>query len=417
MTHMADAGRFHETDAPASSPKEHQKKASLFRDVTETLLMQWQQTILPAMKMLSYTFSMLWLETVVHPIVEGVRGLVLLSGRIVELALGRRHSQTSEALRKTYGLSPKSAKTMRKQGKQEQEENWGTILQEARETSLEDTTPGTAVALLPDKKASSEKTTRPSQMLDHEEIRGLDDIFTTPVQGIFSDEKKPVALPGRYHTRQKSEKISASEPPPAIALIDKSEKESYAARPTALPAKLPARLATVAQAESSEPANEPIRFDESIRRKVRWPEGENVSAVALPETAISRISGTTGLSTTHETLSAVPTLETSMSNSLVRTSDRPAPTAHSSGTGTLDKTRAERPTRQKPPHKTPPRPVALRPTGRFAESSLSKSDGEENRSFDYILHSNKMLANSISHLVDRYFQKVEQEEQRTTPQS
>jgi hypothetical protein len=244
-----------------------------------------------------------------------------------------------------------------------------------------------------------------------EEIRGLDDIFTSPVTEIFAD--KP-----HYQTKP----VSA--------------RESFE------------RITT--PAASAEPASSPEdntpRFDESLLRKVRWPSPEKLDSLS-----------TARASETGETQNVQSSVASQQIAEEAEAIQRflPVPAAKSEGEADIPKpyesgiasavgndayapenmTETPDPVAQDHQPAEHPAGVSGETVGTVLQGELVEDDEtaktleplhtqpvrerlkldddlqEDLSTFDYMIRNNRILSHSIANLVDRYFYQASQEEE------
>lgn len=261
MTHLLNENEQHEAGSQ-DIKLWSQYGTSLVQDLNDTFSLFWEQIIRPAFKAIRSTIAVYWPVAFSTP---------LQSQRIKFANPTRRKvAQTSEAFRKTYGLSLESAIAMRKiQGSLG--EDWATAIQgqtrihQGKANRWADARPKTttiatkpvmpanngpsipSIAAIPSMPAIKfSGTNAPGE---HEEIRGLDDIFTGPVKGLFLEETK------------------TAKPQPMVAQTQQGSRSAE-------------NMAERAPIDPSIEPEEPIRFNDNVLRKVRWPQVEATASTS-----------------------------------------------------------------------------------------------------------------------------------------
>lgn len=439
MTHLLNENDQHEAGNPEARLWA-QYGTSLIEDLNDTFDLLWRQIIRPALKAIRNTIAVYWPIAYSAPV----------QARQLKFAQPtcRKVAHTSEAFRKTYGLSLESAIAMRKiQGSlgedwasaihaptrvhQGKSNRWADARQKPAAVAIKPIPPSESVIAAPSSVVKPSGRNAPAA---NEEILGLDDIFTGPVKGLFL-EGIQAASETRVVQPQTSPRVILPQP------------ESLPGRTVTETRPLLIEKLELEKVEKIEKAEKPCRFDDAVIRQVRWPIADEPGTVkhdgVLPDMPMYELYAPEETTTawfsmieaTPEIVSqaAAPDSEPAPvepdgtadigqgddSDRGAECTDVGGPGQNSSDDGPAASQTdvAETKPQQKPTSLQTPKP--LQPV---AEIKPPKPEArklfpdyrplDENESgFDHMARNNRILSRSISNLVDSYFQRAAQEEE------
>lgn len=385
---------------------------SLLQDLLENFAHVWVQTIRPA-----------WSAFQAAVIMALVKGQLQIKARYkaktqapaVSLGISAR------SFAETIGLSTESTMTLRRiQGSLS--DNWSAAVSDAqtlyRGKSNRWAQAGRKTAPIGIGKISMQenrgaRSNSGNAPAAHEEIRGLDDIFTGPVTGLFSDEiagPAPVQKPKLQ--RDAVEKVMTSK--------------------------------TATNTQKAQPII--TRFDESILKKVRWP--DNTLPLKVTVAAFRASENDNRDSFSHEGYMDEPADDQLYSEAENNTEwfsmleEPEAPSIQPKAANGSGDDKPRQPVEDVPPAPVKPVVVPIRPVEqKTVEESLPKPASvvpikpekvipepvvpdysrasfpvyqpleEEESGFDMMVRNNRILSNSITNLVDTYFRNAAQEDE------
>lgn len=373
------------------------------KDFQMTVTHHWQETVRPVLGMLSQTISVLWGQAFVPAFKRWLShsGSQLKSTLVLQKKRPEIVTDASEALnlQKVHGALG---------------ERWASeqIDRPIRVNSAQN--PWLAaqkkMATLPPRSATTRKSAQTGSTGIHdEEIKGLDDIFTTPVQGSFLDVLKK---PGRQIDQPPPAKGAGKQSPKAISPLPTPERSVKPEAATSPPVQTeiefpnaaydPNRLAGLLQAqellrEESAKLGKKVKsiaaatqdwFSKNDPHGMTEPPGE---PAPLPQQAAYRL-----YTDDHLDKPALP--ETSQNTTPVMEpvqASTPNPNALKKAAPAESQTTHSAPLQPSPLAGPVPIPVEL----------AQDLDG-----CDYMIRNNRILSNSISNLVNQYFQQAALEE-------
>lgn len=363
-------------DGNASS---EQGRLSLLADFRVTLTDFWGQTLSPAARMLSQTVSILWKQALIPALQNW---LISTRDRLVWTAKKRPKAPSMElqtsselAVMKIHGAlgerwtSDTEDRPIRvNMGKQNP---W--VAAEKKISTLQPTA------------TEPKKVVKTASVTSKDEIKGLDDIFTGPVQGSFVDVLKK---PGRSEKPQRTfvkevaaEKAAMQSPPQTIQTLQDLQAE--------------AELATFQESARMQAL---ARTQEALREESRHL-GSRVKSIAE---STKDWFAKNDFSLEEEAGLQPPPLSSAVSF-----------TAYVDEETVVASAPEVKPI-EAPVSKPQSQPLRARPVSRQVKAKppeLTYELAEDLSGFDYMIQNNRILSNSISNLVDGYFTQAALEEE------
>lgn len=255
-------------------------------------------------------------------------------------------------------------------------------LQQSVTQSVAPSQPVSAEAASPMAATPPDSRTKDSQApARDEEIRGLDDIFPAPIDGLFLDEA--------HRKQHQSATSQASAPMQEPGIADYADEDSALAPP---PRSLPGTPPPEPENPLLPPAERVIAW---IEQRINPAKNAVTPVMELFQDAVAAPSPQKA--DVSDVLPAQPPRDTVQSS---------APSLETPAESPSDAARIRR---------TPPPPKSQSPVRMLGdlplERPLDDDLGRDLSSCDHMLRSNKILANSITSLVDAYFQKAALEEE------